>query len=146
MSIVFSIIKKVLLIIAIILLCFFLIPGKNYKKQITKIVQDNQEVLQECVDTNDYERAKKIDGIEKVNYYQSCPYTDFYCYGEGIASSGAEYGFYYSPDDTPLGLLYASEENLEKDEGGFSYYAPESDDWYYTERIRKNWYYYEAHS
>jgi hypothetical protein len=146
MSMFLSIIKKVLLIIVILLLCFFLVPGKNYKKQVFKIVQDNQEVLQECVKTNDYERAKKIDGIEEVKYYQTGPYTEFCCYGEGIVSSSVYYGFYYSPDDAPLGIVYAAEEDLEPDEKGFSYETPDSDNWYYTERITKNWYYYEVHS
>ena len=146
MSMFLSIIKKVLLIIVILLLCFFLVPGKNHKEQVFKIVQDNQEVLQECVKTNDYERAKKIDGIEEVKYYQTGPYTEFYCYGEGIVSSSVYYGFYYSPDDAPLGILYAAEEDLEPDEKDFSYETPDSDNWYYTERITKNWYYYEVHS
>ena len=109
--IIFDILKKAF-IIAIIILCFFLIIGKDYKKEIFAIVQDNQSVLQGCVETNDYEKAKQLDGVEDVNYYQAGPWTEFYCYGEGIAGSGAEYGFYYSPDDTPLGIYYTEEEEL----------------------------------
>ena len=146
LGIVFSIIKKAFLVITILLLSLLLFSCKDYKKQIFSIVQDNQEVLQECVKTNDYERAKKIDGIEEVKYYQTGPYTEFYCYGEGIVSSSVYYGFYYSSDDAPLWILYAAEEDLEPDEKDFSYETPDSDNWYYTERITKNWYYYEVHS
>ena len=149
MNMVFSIFKKIFLIIAILLLiliCFLFFFGEDHEKQIFSIVQNNQEVLQECVDTNDYDKAEKIDGIEEVKYYQSGPYTVFFCYAEGIAGSTADYGFYYSPDDTPLGIVYAEKEDLEPDEEGFSYYEPDSDNWYYTERITKNWYYYEEYS
>ena len=70
---------------------------------------------------------------------------EFYCGGSGLVPSSSYYGFYYSPDDLPLAVDVTLTENLGPEGDGFGWGEPDGDNRYYTERIMKNWYYYESH-
>lgn len=67
-------------------------------------------------------------------------YQDFFYTATGLQDGGVEYGYYFSPNDT---------HTLQGDpyrKGYRTYGIPDDDtDWYYTERICKNWFYYEIH-
>lgn len=77
------------------------------------------------------------DSIELINpNFQQ----DFFYTATGLQDGGVEYGYYYEPDDvhTLRGEPYR---------GGYrTYGVPDDDtDWYYSERICENWFYYEIH-
>lgn len=73
----------------------------------------------------------------------------FYCGGTGFGSATSYYGFYYSFDGTPkdywCGTEFGSPGLLKPDGEGFSIKNSNDDNYYYTEKITDNFYYYEAH-
>ena len=65
---------------------------------------------------------------------------EFFYTATGLSIGGVEYGYYYSPNDD-----YSIKGESYK-RGYRTYGIPdESTDWYYTERICENWFYYEIH-
>ena len=65
---------------------------------------------------------------------------DFFYTATGLQDGGVEYGYYYAPDDDYVlhGEPYRN--------GCRTYGVPDDDtDWYYSERICENWFYYEIH-
>ena len=58
----------------------------------------------------------------------------------GMVSAGVEYGYYYDAEDR-------FEMKDEPYRNGYRTYGYPDDraDWYYTERICENWFYYEVH-
>lgn len=67
-------------------------------------------------------------------------YQEFFYTATGLQDGGVEYGYYYSPDDDHClqGEPYRK--------GYRTYGIPDdSTDWYYSEQICKNWFYYEIH-
>ena len=77
------------------------------------------------------------DAIELTNPNS---YQEFFYTATGLQDGGVEYGYYYAPgDDYALhGEAYRN---------GYRIYGIPDDntDWYYTERICENWFYYEIH-
>ena len=75
--------------------------------------------------------------------------VSFYCGGTGFGSATSYYGFYYSFDGSPkdywCGTSFGSPGQLKPDGDGFSIKNSNDDNCYYTEKIRDNFYYYEAH-
>lgn len=75
------------------------------------------------------------DQIEVTETRQTFPYAY-----TGLAIAGVEYGYYYDAEDRfeMKGTPYRN---------GFRRhgYPDEPTDWYYTERICENWFYYEVH-
>ena len=78
-----------------------------------------------------------MDSIELTNPNS---YQEFLYEATGLQDGGVEYGYYYAPDDD-----YAL--RGEPYRNGYRIYGiPDDDtDWYYTERICENWFYYEIH-
>jgi hypothetical protein len=60
--------------------------------------------------------------------------VDFWCGGYGLGSSTSYSGFYYSPDDIPLGFQ-GTAMDLVKYDSGWKYKELDSDNQYYTEKI-----------
>ena len=77
------------------------------------------------------------DAIERTNPNS---YQEFFYTATGLQDGGVEYGYYYAPDDD-----YAL--HGEAYRNGYRIYGIPDDntDWYYTERICENWFYYEIH-
>ena len=77
------------------------------------------------------------DAIERTNPNS---YQEFFYTATGLQDGGVEYGYYYAPDDD-----YAL--HGESYRNGYRIYGiPDDDtDWYYTEWICENWFYYEIH-
>ena len=77
------------------------------------------------------------DNITLIN---SDSYQKFFYTATGLQDGGVEYGYYYAPDDDHR----VQGEPYRK--GYRTYGIPDDDtDWYYTERISENWFYYEIH-
>ena len=67
-------------------------------------------------------------------------YQEFFYTATGLQDGGVEYGYYYSPDDDHC--LQGEPYRM----GYRTYGIPDdSTDWYYSERICENWFYYEIH-
>ena len=80
---------------------------------------------------------KNVDRIELTN---SSSYEEFFYTATGLQDGGVEYGYYYSPNDdhTLHGEPYRK---------GYRTHGIPDDrtDWFYSERICENWFYYEIH-
>ena len=119
------------------------------KKQVYRIVQENQAFLKECIDEGDYNRLSQIRGIENTTVGKEDSFVECNCGGSGLVPSssysGFYYGFYYSPMDIPLVVDVTKTENLSSMDGGWGCKEPNGDKSYYTERIMECWYYFESY-
>ena len=124
-----------------------LISDNLSKREIFDAVNDNYEIILEDIKENDFSDTKKIEGIQEI--YVENGVADVYCGGKGMGSATSYYGFYYTPDDMPrdnwAGKHFGDTGNLKQDGKGFSIKYSDDDNYYYTEKIRDNFYYYEAH-
>ena len=124
--------RYILLIIAILLAPFILFSLLFASLSIVSEVQRCQirnEIFSYV--------QENLNNIELSNPNRS---QDFFYTATGLQDSGVEYGYYYAPDDD-----YAL--HGEPYRNGYRIYGiPDDDtDWYYTERICENWFYYEIH-
>ena len=117
------------------------------KKDIFKLVDNNYSIVLRDIEEKDFTDTKKLKGVKEVD--SDTEIIDVYCGGTGLGSATSYYGFYYSPDGLPkdswCGTSFGSPEQLKPDGDGFSIKYSNDDNCYYTEKIRDNFYYYEAH-
>ena len=140
---------RVILIIVLLVIAIFLIKNiffnKSTKEQIFEIVNDNVQTILSDIKEQAFSDSLTIKKIEDVTILEQG--IDFYCGGKGIAPSSQEYGFYYTEDDLPkaiwCGVKYCDDSLLVEDGKGYS--TNYQHNYYYTEKIRDNFYYYEAH-
>lgn len=85
-----------------------------------------------------------------VNYYPSAPgvpageIVEFEVDGFGFGSATSYNGFYYSPDDVPMGFQGALLD-LTETSSGWSWQEENGDNHQTIEKICDHWYWYEAH-
>lgn len=93
------------------------IENRMMRKEITEFVLENK------------------DQIKVTETNQTFPYAY-----TGLAIGGVEYGYYYDADDRfeMKGTPYRNGFRVDG-------YPDDPTDWYYTERICENWFYYEVH-
>ena len=118
------------------------------KKEIFELVNENYDIILNDIIENDFTDTEKLKGIKEV--YSDTEVIDVYCGGTGIGSATSYYGFYYSPDGLPKDAWCGSNFGRTADEltpegKGFAIKNSNDDNYYYTEKIRDNFYYYEAH-
>lgn len=114
------------------------------KSEIFSTVNENYNLIANDIKNNTFDKTLQINGIEDVKKHNEA--IEFYCGGKGNVASGVYYGFYYSNDSLPkvsfMSYLFYDESDLIKEKDGFSCSEV---DYYYTEKIKNNFYYYEAH-
>ena len=81
-----------------------------------------------------------LENRDEIVLTDSYNYQEFFYTATGLLDGGVEYGYYYSPTDR----FNFSGESFRN---GYRIYGiPDDDtDWYYSERICENWFYYEIH-
>ncbi len=140
-----KIILSILLVIVITFLFKKVFFDKDAKEEIFILVNENYELLLSDVVEQDFSDSLNLSRIESVDIAEEG--IDFYCGGFGIAPSSHDYGFYYTEDNLPkaiwCGTMYCDTDLLKKDGEGYS--TDYQYNRYYTEKIRDNFYYYEAH-
>lgn len=132
--------------VCIIAISLFFVFKDSKKDKILRLVNNNLNFLNQCVENKDYDKIYKIKEVKRIRrYYVSDDeiYIDFYCYGFGIVPSSVYYGFYYVSDDEPMGFQGVSVK-LEPYGDGWKWKEVNGDNAYYTEKIKDHWYYYEA--
>lgn len=114
------------------------------KEDIFRQVRQNQSLLEECVETGDYEAALQLRVIKEVDPGEHC--VDFYCGGAGIAPSSTYCGFFYSREDDLYAIWCAppTGQTLTADGDGWRWEQPGGDNRYYVEHICGHFYYYQA--
>ena len=93
------------------------IETRTMRKEVTEYVLENK------------------DQIEVTETRQIFPYAY-----TGLAIAGVEYGYYYNAEDR-FEMKGKPYRNGYRTVG----YPDDPTDWYYTERICENWFYYEMH-
>jgi len=139
-------------LVALTVVCILLISGIRYifkdnclsKDEIFDVVNKNYDVIIDDIQKGEFTKTEEIKGIEKISVHDGV--VEFHCGTKGISVSGAEYGFYYTEDDLPKVsflpyVLFDEEDLVPKDNG----YCFDKYDYYYTEKIVDNIYYYESH-
>lgn len=103
--------------------------------------------------------ADSANQFEEISSYVNKHYNnilpanniEFFEYSsKGIGISSIYYGYYYSADDNPhfADFYCGNDYNIISDDfyekyGGYFWGKPNNGtDWYYTKRIRRNWFYY----
>jgi len=111
------------------------------KKEIFKLVKENETLLLECISENNFEKASAIKGIRKIEVGEI---IDFYCGGAGFGPETSYYGFYYTTDEN-MTAIWCAGGSVTADGKGYSWAEEDGDNRYYTEKICDSFYYYEAH-
>ncbi len=79
-----------------------------------------------------------------IDYYDSTPMVEFTTSYWGIAPSGVRKGFYYSPQNVPLGYDYGGEiVSFRPCEEGWLWEEEDGNNTIYTERILDHWFWFE---
>ena len=156
-SIVKSIVFFLIVLTTSILLSLCFGEVKSYDT-ISEYVKNNQETLEkfpydDLPSPNAKEHREFIrktlgnDTIVEYIYYfpQFEESIDFYCGGSGGTNTTICSGFYYSPNNEPIGNSCDTEDLVETNSGVFEYWYPNAEnyDYYYiTVKITDNWFYY----
>lgn len=114
------------------------------KEDIFDFVRENEDALRKAIEAGDYSAFEHQGFIKDVSADESV--VEFSCGGAGVGSGTAYVGFYYTPDNnmTALWCAPSSADSLKPFDGGYMWTEENGDNQYYTEKIRENFYYYEA--
>lgn len=114
---------------------------------ITHFVEQNYEELTQYAE-NMIETANAGESVIyknfEVTYWENEDMVEFLAKKKGIGSSTNYEGFYYSPNDNPLGFQ-GNQVNFIPSESGWMWKESDGDNWEYTEKILECWYWFEIH-
>ncbi|MCI1959887.1 MAG: olfactory receptor [Clostridia bacterium] len=120
-------------------------PSPPSGDDIDKIVNNNKETILSAIKNGTVDDLK-IDGVEEISELGDGSTIDFLCGYTGSAVSGNYSGFYYSEEDEPEDVFGISGELKETSEGFWECHeGDDSDNYYETDKICDNFYYYFAH-
>lgn len=141
-----SLLKPVIATIIIIIVLYIFSCIKPFTHaSVTRYVQKHQLELNSYVEQVLKDRPIKQGTYNgwKVTYNFGTQQIDFSVGGFGLAPSSTYWGFYYTPDDIPIGID-GSNVLLSPDGNGWSWKEPNGDNSQYIEKICNNWYWYKA--
>ncbi len=137
---------KIILAAAMILLFLspFLIKSKGF---VFWLVEHDQEKLTEMANAIIESGEEEPDHswyFSDVDYHDSTHMVEFTTSYWGIAPSGVRKGFYYSPENIPLGYNYGGEVlSFLPYEAGWLWEEENGNNTMYTERIADHWFWFE---
>ena len=141
---------KSILLVAAMFLCTSLLTGclsrltyHHKKSEIFQCVSENKEKLAADIAAKEYANALSLGVVVAVNSSDQCVIYD--CGGQGIAPSSTSFGFYYSYNDEPHVVTETSYYyyGLGLNSEGKGYSANIDHNYYYTEKICENFWYFE---
>ena len=114
------------------------------KADVIAFVCENEEALLLDIEKGDFSAYENTEFIKNINAEETV--VDFSCGGAGIGSGTSYVGFYYSSENnmTAVWCAPSSEDSLTPSEEGYAWQESNGDNYYYTEHICGNFYYYEA--
>lgn len=139
--------KRILSLVLIIALMFVFSGcqrAERSKRKIFRFVEKNYDAIVEACVNEDADALSAIDGVTKVKVTGG--YVIVFCQGAGIAPSSQDYGFYYSEDSIPvtvgcnLEIMCQTWELIPEGDG--YYYISHDHNYFYTEHIKDNIYFY----
>lgn len=139
--------------VAVLLGCAWNMFSPFSKGYAVRYVQTHSAVLTEYAQQVIADRPIKELRCQNgwtVNYYADAPtvptaeIVEFAVGGSGFGSATSYTGFYYSPEDIPLGFQGAVLD-LTESAHGWTWQEENSDNRQIIEKICDHWYWYEAH-
>lgn len=114
------------------------------KDDVFEFVCEEEEALLKAIADGDFSAFENKGFIKSIDAYTNV--VDFSCGGAGFGSGTSYVGFYYTADNdmTAVWCAPSSASLLTPFENGFEWQETNGDNWYYTEHICGNFYYYEA--
>lgn len=114
------------------------------KDNVFEFVCEEEAALLRAIEDGDFSAFEKKGFVKNVDADPNV--VEFACGGAGIGSSTSYVGFYYTADHDMMAVWCAppSGSFLTPSRNGFEWQEPNGDNWYYTEPICGNFYYYEA--
>ena len=114
------------------------------KDAVFAFVCDNEEDLLQAVEAGDFSGFENQGFIKTVDADDKT--VDFSCGGAGMGSGTSYVGFYYTQDHDMAAVWCApsSAKALNPAGEGYEWHEHQGDNYYYTEQICGNFYYYEA--
>lgn len=114
------------------------------KDDVMGFVCENEEELLKAVEDGDFSAFENKGFIKDIDADETV--VEFSCGGAGIGSATSYVGFYYTPENDMFAVWCApsSDNSLIPSGTGFEWRDQNGDNWYYTEHICGNFYYYEA--
>ena len=110
----------------------------NYvKRNSTELMNYAESVIKD----NNYNSTATYNGWD-VSYWAESNMVEFLVKGSGLGSATTYEGFYYSPDDKPIGFQGA-DVDFEKENIGWRWEDSTGDNWNYTEKIIDRWYWFK---
>ena len=125
--------------------------GKKRKSRVFDFVADEEEALRKAAENADsVDFVSAIDSIGTLEVSAEGESLDieresggvitFRCGSEAVSSASCEWGFYYSPKDTPVNFYDAAcDAALMEDGNGYAFSGSYD---FYTEKICDNFWYY----
>ena len=103
-----------------------------------------EEALLQAIEKGDFSTFENKGFIKSIDADEAT--VEFYCGGAGVGSATSEVGFFYTADNdmTAVWCAPSSASLLTPSGNGFEWQESNGDNWYYTEHICGNFYYYEA--
>lgn len=137
------------MVLAAVLLCGLLViflPRGDRKERAARYVRQNREELEQLVEA-------LAEGGDIPAAYNGWPVSrradigmvTFETGASGLVPSSAYWGFYYSPENTPLPVMGAEEMAYAPSGDGWRWEEPDGDNWAYTEELLEGWFWYEMH-
>lgn len=137
------------LLAAVLLLCFCgagctpMGRAHSAARIINQDLQGITSLAEKILETGSVPEDAYYAGVERIGYVAP-DWVEFRTGSRGLVPSAAYCGFYYSPEDQPMGYQGADME-LTEDGSGWAWEEAGGDNSYYTERIQFGWFYYEMY-
>lgn len=114
------------------------------KNEVFEFVSEKEEELRQAIEDGDFSAFENQGFIKNIEADDKI--VDFSCGGAGIGSGTSYVGFYYTPynDMTAIWCAASTVDCLTPSGNGFEWHETNGDNYYYTENICGNFYYYEA--
>ena len=114
------------------------------KDEVFDFVSENEEELLKAIGAGDFSALENQGFIKDIDPDETV--VDFSCGGAGVGSGTSYVGFYYTSENDMAAVWCAPSFAgwLIPSGNGFEWQEANGDNWYYTEHICGNFYYYEA--
>lgn len=114
------------------------------KDNVFEFVREEEDALLEAIENGDFAAFEDNGFIKSIDV--GTDVVDFSCGGAGVGSGTSYVGFYYTAENDMTAVWCAppSASSLSPSGNGFEWQESNGDNWYYTEHICGNFYYYEA--
>jgi len=114
------------------------------KDDVFEFVCKKEEELLKAIENREFSAFENKGFIKDIDADETV--VDFSCGGAGVGSGTSYVGFYYTHNNdlTAVWCAPQTSDSLTPSGNGYAWKEPNGDNWYYTEHILGNFYYYEA--